>query len=277
MDNYDYKKLYDLTSKIYDIGLNWSAWEGVLEYFSSYVKNGKGSVTLRQNDTFEIDIDNFYLIKTWNLGPESIDIYRRDLYKHDVWASLEYANSPDSLCVFSDHLPKTQLLQTRFYQEWLKPIGISDGVAIQLFQTEKIRIVFKIFHDDNTSAVLDLCRDLEKVSPHLRKAAAIHMKILGVGGEAEYQTQAHQLKKKYGLTPKEIEVATTTVYLGTNKKIAESLKVTESTVKKHIQSILKKMNLQQKDEIAHKLICFINPNLELIHPAPIPNDIKKLD
>ena len=269
MEQYDYKKLYDLTSKIYDIGLNWSAWEGVLEYFSSYVKNGKGSVTVRQNDTFEIDIDNFYLAKTWNLGSDSVDIYRRGLYKHDVWASLEYNNEAGKLCVISDHLPKTQLLQTRFYKEWLNPINVSDGVAIQLFETKNIRIVFKIFHDDNTEAVLDLCRDLEKVYPHLCKATEIHMKSLGIGDGADYKNQASQLKEKYGLTPKEIEVATTSVYLGTNKKIAESLGVNESTIKKHIKSILSKMELTQKDEITHKLICFINPNLELIHPSPM--------
>ncbi|PWQ94095.1 helix-turn-helix transcriptional regulator [Leucothrix arctica] len=269
MKECDYKKLYELTSDIYKIGLDWSAWEGVLEYFASYVKNGKGSITVRQNSTFEIDIDNFYLTKTWNLGSESIDPYRRYLYKHDVWASLEYNNTEGKLCVFSDHLPKRELLQTRFYKEWLDPIGISDGVAIQLFETKKIRIVFKIFHDDNTEAVLDLCRDIEKVYPHLCKATEIHMKILGIGNGVDYQTQANQLKEKYGLTPKEIEVATASVYLGTNKKIAESLGVNESTIKKHIKSILKKMNLSQKDEITHKLICFINPQLELIPPNPM--------
>lgn len=269
MHNYDYKKLYDLTSEIYKIGLDWTAWEGVLEYFSSYVENGKGSVTVRQNSTFEIDIDNFYLTKTWNLGSDSIDSYRRELYKHDVWASLEYNNEEGGLCVFSDHLPKTKLLQSRFYKEWLNPLNVSDGVAIQLFETKNIRIVFKIFHDDNTEAVLDLCRDIEKIYPHLCKATEIHMKILGIGNGVDYETQASQLKRKYGLTPKEIEVATASVYLGTNKKIADSLGVNESTIKKHVKSILEKMDLTQKDEIANKLICFINPQLELVPPNPM--------
>ncbi len=101
MEQYDYKKLYDLTSKIYDIGLNWSAWEGVLEYFSSYVKNGKGSVTVRQNDTFEIDIDNFYLAKTWNLGSDSVDIYRRELVQARCLGEFRIQQrGRETLCVF---------------------------------------------------------------------------------------------------------------------------------------------------------------------------------
>ena len=163
-------------------------------------------------------------------------------------------------------MSKTKLLQTHFYKHWLKPIEISDGVAIQLFEAKNIRIVFKIFHDDNTDSVLDLCRDLEAVIPHLCLAATIHMKLLGINSDSEYRNQATQLEKKYAFTPREIEVATASVYLGTNKKIADALGIDESTVKKHIKSVLKKMNLKQKDEITYKLLCFINPNLELVCP-----------
>jgi len=67
-------------------------------------------------------------------------------------------------------------------------------------------------------------------------------------------------------------VATASIYLGTNKKIADALGIDESTVKKHIKSVLTKMNLKQKDEIAHKLICFINPRLELVSPI-MPRDM----
>jgi len=256
-----------LTEKISKVGLDWSEWEGVLEHFSSYVKNGKGSITVRQNDTFEIDIDNFYLTKTWNLDSESVESYRREHYKDDEWAKLEWHNPSDKLCVFSDHLPKRKLLQTPFYKYWLKPIDISDGVAIQLFEAKHIRIVFKIFHDDNTEAVLDLCRDLEAVIPHLCLAATMHMKLLGINSDSEYRNQATQLERKYGFTPREIEVATAAVYLGTNKKIADTLGIDESTVKKHIKSVLEKMNLKQKDEIVYKLLCFINPSLELVSPV----------
>ena len=261
-----------LTEKISRVGLDWSEWEGVLEHFSSYVKNGKGSITVRQNDTFEIDIDNFYLTKTWNLESEFVESYRREHYKYDEWAKLEWHNPSDKLCVFSDHLPKTKLLQTHFYKHWLKPIKISDGVAIQLFEAKNIRIVFKIFHDDNTEAVLDLCRDLEAVIPHLCIATTIHMKALGITSDSEYRNQATQLERKYGFTPREIEVATASVYLGTNKKIADTLGIDESTVKKHIKSVLTKMNLKQKDEIAYKLLCFINPSLDLVTPV-LPQDI----
>lgn len=266
MKDCDYKELNELITKIYEVGLNWSAWEGLLEYFASYVKNGTGSVTARVKDSFEIDKNNFYIIKTWNIGKDAVESYLTEHFRYDVWANIEWNSTVGEVTILSDHLPKTELLKTHFYQNWLKPVGVSDGMTVQLFASKNFRIVLKIFHDDNTEAVLELCRDLEKVISHLRLATTIHMRILGIDSKSEYENQAKQLKKKYNFTPREIEVAKSSVYLGTNKKIAEALNINESTVKKHIQSILKKMNLNQKDEIIHKLICFINPKLELIHP-----------
>ncbi|PWQ95299.1 helix-turn-helix transcriptional regulator [Leucothrix arctica] len=259
-------ELNDLISKIYRVGMDWSSWEEILEYFSSYVENGTGSVTAREKESFEIDKNNFYIIKTWNIDKDAVESYLTKHYKNDVWAKIEWDSPVGKVTVLSDHLPKTQLLTTSFYQNWLKPVGVSDGMVIQLFASRHFRIVLKIFHNDNTDAVLKLCEDLEKLLPHLRLATEIHMKLLGIDSDSEYKNQAIQLKEKYRLTPREIEVAKSSVYLGTNKKIANALGIDESTVKKHIKSILQKMNVSKKDEISHKLICFINPKLELVHP-----------
>jgi len=96
--------------------------------------------------------------------------------------------------------------------------------------------------------------------------------LLGINSDSEYRNHATQLEKKYAFTPREIQVATASVYLGTNKKIADALSIDESTVKKHIKSVLEKMNLKQKDEISHKLICFISPSLDLVPPM-MPQEI----
>lgn len=267
MSDLNYKELFDLTSKIYRVGLNWSEWESILEHFASSVKNGKGTVTLRQKDTFEIDIDNFYLVKTWNLDQAALESYGAKYSKIDAWSCIEKENRAGQLCVFSEHLSKRNLLKTDFYTGWLKPNGISDAVSIQLFEAKNIVIVFKIFHDDSTEAFLNLCQDLEAVLPHLCLATQIHMKSLGITDQSEYKNHAAQLKKKYKFTPREVDVARTSVYLGTNKKIADELGINETTVKRHIASILKKMKLSQKDEITLKLICFIGPELESTPPT----------
>jgi len=66
-------------------------------------------------------------------------------------------------------------------------------------------------------------------------------------------------KRKRGLTPKQLEVASAIARHGmTNKDIAHSFKITEDTVKKHITSIYDKLGVSNRLELdlfarAHKL------------------------
>jgi DNA-binding CsgD family transcriptional regulator len=58
--------------------------------------------------------------------------------------------------------------------------------------------------------------------------------------------------RKFGLTPKELEVASAIVrHSMTNKDIARFFKIAENTVKKHITSIFDKLGVSNRLELDH--------------------------
>jgi DNA-binding NarL/FixJ family response regulator len=57
-------------------------------------------------------------------------------------------------------------------------------------------------------------------------------------------------KKKYGLTPRELEIISTVVAGYANKEIAEHFKISEDTVKHHLSNIFDKLGVSTRLELA---------------------------
>ena len=57
-------------------------------------------------------------------------------------------------------------------------------------------------------------------------------------------------QKKFGLTPRELEVIADVVAAYSNKEIAEHLNISEDTVKKHMHSIFDKLGVSSRTELA---------------------------
>jgi DNA-binding NarL/FixJ family response regulator len=64
------------------------------------------------------------------------------------------------------------------------------------------------------------------------------------------QSPARPSETEDELTPREIEVLELVVEGGTNREIAESLSITENTVKIHLRNILEKLHLQNRIQAA---------------------------
>jgi DNA-binding CsgD family transcriptional regulator len=65
--------------------------------------------------------------------------------------------------------------------------------------------------------------------------------------------KAHVLEKEYGLSKRETEVVAELITGVTNKEIANTLFVTEKTVKFHLTNIYKKLGTRRRLELAVKL------------------------
>jgi two-component system nitrate/nitrite response regulator NarL len=63
-------------------------------------------------------------------------------------------------------------------------------------------------------------------------------------------TEAGKREVRQDLTPRETDVLQLVVQGATNKEIADALSITENTVKKHLQSILSKLHLQNRIQAA---------------------------
>jgi DNA-binding NarL/FixJ family response regulator len=76
------------------------------------------------------------------------------------------------------------------------------------------------------------------------------------------QTTAQEAKqRKFGLTPRELEIVSAVVAGFANKEIAEHFKISEDTVKHHLSNIFDKLGVSTRLELA---LFAVNQSLPLI-------------
>jgi len=76
------------------------------------------------------------------------------------------------------------------------------------------------------------------------------------------QTQAQEARqRKFGLTPRELEIVSAVVAGFANKEIAEHFKISEDTVKHHLSNIFDKLGVSTRLELA---LFAVNQGLPLI-------------
>jgi DNA-binding CsgD family transcriptional regulator len=81
---------------------------------------------------------------------------------------------PGVVASMIDTVPRHEMMQTRFYREWMQPQGIIDGTMINLERTATVSSVVSIIMTDRDGPVDDAARRrLGLVAPHLMRAASI--------------------------------------------------------------------------------------------------------
>ena len=92
--------------------------------------------------------------------------------------------------------------------------------------------------------------DLENILTFLSSILAmIHMPEAADGFAAHNSHLYTQLMKKYGLTEREISIIDYLMKRKSNLEIAESLFISEKTVKTHVSNIIRKMNVKNRIDV----------------------------
>ncbi len=254
--------ILDTISDIYQTVYDPTHWQAVLQGLATRVNNGKAAITVRDNELGHIDLLDVLNTKTFGFSKKFIEqVYTDEINLMNNWVDIEYAHELGELCIYENHLALEELIQTEFYKLWLEPQNITGGVSIQIFRNQYFRIVLTIKYNElkNSKALMKLFEDLKILSPHLCQATSFWMSLSGISDTpSHYKGRSEYLMKRYSLSKRELEVAAALVRLSTIKNVAESLYISENTVKYHIKVVKKKMGLKTSHEMMLRLFSYID-------------------
>lgn len=244
----------DLLEIVYDIYYTITCpphWQAVFKKLSCYIPNSKCAITRRKNnENGHIDTETFMSAKTFRISKVYIDSYADWGMLIDIWTPIEASFNVGDLCIFSERLPLEELIKTEYYQKWLKPQGINDGISIQLYKNDEYRIVLNVFYNSKIGQEKELHELLRMITPHLCHSVSLWVTLLNNEKFCYSLIDTTYFRNRYGLSKRQAEIANLCVRIGSNKEIAEKLFISENTVKSHFKEIIRKMKVTSRQEVA---------------------------
>ena len=162
-------ELSAVIGEIYDAAIDPTLWQRTLASICSYV--GGYSAALFWHDAATRNARAFYL---FNDDPNYTKLYFEKYLPMDPFFPASSFVDAGVVHGGFDIVPQAELEQTRFYQEWIKPQGIVDAIAVNL-EKGVTRSSFIAIRSDATYGLLDEAarHRLAAVVPHLQRAVAI--------------------------------------------------------------------------------------------------------
>lgn len=172
-------------------------------------------------------------------------------YLNDIWVAIELASKVGEVCQFSKELPIKDLEKTKFFKEWLSTQDIIDGISLQLFKNENIRIVLNVFYSKkNNFEIRALLEDLKILTPYLCQATMLWMKDVGVERDREVNLHYDSFKKDNEITNREWAFLITRIRTGNNQETAEIMNLEMSTMYTYTKRIYAKLNVKSFSQAA---------------------------
>ena len=165
----DSQVLSDLIGDVYDAVLNQSLWPGVIERAAKFV-GGVGAALFSKDAAGQLgDVQ-------YDVG---IDPHYKQLY-FEKYVGLDPATTAQFFAEIgeprgmNDMMPYDEFLQTRFYQEWVRPQGLVDFVTAVLDKSATSVAMFGVFRHERNGVVDDEARRrMRLIVPHIRRAVLI--------------------------------------------------------------------------------------------------------
>jgi DNA-binding CsgD family transcriptional regulator len=162
-----------LVGDIYDASLDPSLWTGVLERICAFVPAAVGNIFIqdavakRANAGFMWGMDSawerLYLEKYVKINPLFPGVFFCEVGEA-FWTN--------------DRIPAAQMVQTRFYKEYLKPQGFGEGIGAILEKSATSCAIFAVILPGNLGSVEE--KRIERVRlliPHVQRAVLISKAI----------------------------------------------------------------------------------------------------
>jgi DNA-binding CsgD family transcriptional regulator/PAS domain-containing protein len=175
VDDREVEQLLALTSDIYDAALDPNLWPETLQSICAFVG-------VSQANLFAQDIESRQPLLTysWNTDPHYARLYFEKYYKLNPMFPAGSFMEVGKVHSPSDLVPEDELQQSRFYQEWVRPQGLIDALAVNLEKTDTRSATFALqVSEEDGRPTEAMRRRLELLVPHIRKAVAIGQVIEG--------------------------------------------------------------------------------------------------
>lgn len=146
---------------------------------------------------------------------------------------------------------------TPIYREWMEPQGVYFGCTATLAHSGTPLGTITLFReraaDDFSPTEM---RALKEIARHTSIALARLLsdrsdKAENVRSDTKQAATAEELARRHDLNPRETEVLALMLAGHTNRQMAAELFISESTVKKHINAIYRKLGVRNRMELAH--------------------------
>jgi DNA-binding CsgD family transcriptional regulator/PAS domain-containing protein len=159
-----------LIGDIYDAALDSALWPSVLAQAAAFV--GGVSASLYVKDAAARRGSVFY-------DDGCIDDHYKELYftryaKLDPCTTGHFFAEVGQPIATGDLIPYNEFLQTRFYNEWVKPQRLADHLTVVLEKTGTSVALFGVFRHERDGVVdAEARRRMRLIAPHVRRAVLI--------------------------------------------------------------------------------------------------------
>jgi DNA-binding CsgD family transcriptional regulator len=174
----------------------------------------------------------------------------------NVYGEIDYVkwvfSSKDSVVYReSDLINGDARKSSAFYTEYLRPFGLVIVAGISIIHEGVFRGSVTLYRTEEKSDFSD--KDiyvLRQLLPHLQNRLSADIPT----APGNLNNVSYLLRKRYGLTSREIEIMGL-IYRGdSNEMIGGKLCVTENTVKKHIYNLFEKIQVKSRSQMIYFLI-----------------------
>ncbi len=174
--------------------------------------------------------------------------YKKRFWRFDPLHPSRYEGSGVAVVSNSMLMPLTDWKATEIYQQFLKPHGYVHDVDVFFRQNEKIIGVLTLLRSNEAVPFSE--RDmsiLKNVQPFMEYTLS-HVFL------PERIRDREQLRKKYDLTSRELDVMEYALTGLSNKELVRHLAIALPTLRTHLQNIYQKVDVHSTSEMISKVL-----------------------
>lgn len=169
-----------LIDLIYAASFGETSWQAFMEQSRTLIPNGQTVLVLHDKTS---GTGSFAL--AGGLDDEWVRRYNREYFAINPWTDHALIRPLRKVMQADEMLPRTQLLQTQFYQEYLRPQDVVTGLGVTLSRDEGRHCFFSIVGcDTDAERIEGARRAISALVPHLSRALTARKAPLPVGDAA---------------------------------------------------------------------------------------------
>jgi DNA-binding CsgD family transcriptional regulator len=160
-----------LIGDIYDAALDPARWPHALEQATKFVGGCAAGLYSKDSVSKSADINHNF---TFGAGAGIQKNYMDNYARLDPTTTGLFFFGVGEVIDTADIMPRDEFHETRFYKEWVKPLGWVDAVHTLLDKSTSSYSVISIFRHENDGLADEGCRRrMQLLAPHIRRSVLI--------------------------------------------------------------------------------------------------------
>jgi len=158
-----------LIGEIYDAALDPVLWPAVLERVCTYMS---GCIAVIHSQNVVSKTGNRYY--SWGDDPEYMRLYFDKYIKMNPFAIGSLLKEVGEPTTIFDMVPYSEIVETRFYKEWLQPQGLLDNITATIDKSTVSWAAFSVARLEHQGFFDQASRrQMELIVPHVRRSVLI--------------------------------------------------------------------------------------------------------